>query len=107
MPGYTPLPAEEMKWERNELGLESSRLTTDGAMLTIVRGKAGDHVAPHGHTRGSLMYVVSGRINVDGHELVGGFGGKCNGSGFYPVDFLEDSVYVVARAANDEITTRD
>ena len=109
MPGFTPYPAAQMSWTRNVLGAEVTRLHTNGAMLTIVRGQAGDLVPAHGYTHGSVTYVVSGRVEVDGQVLAAGDGGSFlpTGGGYYAVRFLEDSVYVVARTAADQLTLPD
>ncbi len=108
MPGFNPLPAGSITWTQNVLGAEVARLRTNGAVLSIVRGKAGDLVPSHGYTHGSVTYVVSGRLDVDGQVLGAGDGGSYRpGSGYYAVRFLEDSVYVVARTAEDELTVPD
>lgn len=108
MSGFTPIPASAMQWERNVLGSTVTRLRTDGAMLTVVHGRQGDIVPDHGYTRGSVTYVVSGRIQVGGVELGQGEAGTYSApGGYFSVRFLEDSVYVVARAADDEITMPD
>ena len=41
------------------------RLRTDGAMLTVVHGRAGDVVPAHGYSKGCVTYVVTGRIQID------------------------------------------
>ena len=69
MPGFQPLPADSMTWTQNVLGAEVTRLYTDGAVLTVVRGHKGDLVPDHGYTHGSVTYVVSGRLDIDGHVL--------------------------------------
>ena len=82
--------------------------STDGAMLTVVHGRSGDIVPAHGYSKGSVTYVVSGRIQVD--SIVLGPGDAATYSapgGYFSVKFLEDSTYVVARAADDEITVPD
>jgi hypothetical protein len=108
MPGFQPRPASSLTWTKNVLGAEVARLHTNGAMLTIVRGKAGDLVPEHGYTHGSITYVVSGRLDVDGHVLTAGDSGSYRpGDGYYAVRFLEDSVYVVARNVADELTLPD
>jgi hypothetical protein len=108
MPGFQPLPAAGMTWTQNVLGAEVARLHTNGAVLTIVRGRAGDLVPAHGYTHGSVTYVVSGRLEIDGHVLSAGDGGSYRpGAGYYAVRFLEDSIYVVARTAQDELTLPD
>ncbi len=107
MPGFQPLPASTMTWSQNVLGAEVTRLYTQGAVLTIVRGKAGDLVPAHGYTHGCVTFVVSGRLDVDGYELKAGDGGSYRPGGYYTVRFLEDSVYVVARTAEDELTLPD
>jgi hypothetical protein len=108
MPGFKPLPAGSTTWTKNVLGAEVTRLHTNGAVLTVVRGKKGDLIPAHGYTHGSVTYVVSGRLDIDGHVLVAGDGGSYQpGSGYYAVRFLEDSVYVVARTAADEVTLPD
>jgi hypothetical protein len=108
MPGFRTLPAASFVWTENVLGAEVTRLHTHGAVLTVVRGKAGDLVPAHGYSRGSVTYVVSGRVEIDGQVLNQGDGGSyLPGSGYYAVRFLEDSVYVVARTAEDEITVPD
>jgi hypothetical protein len=109
MSGFTPLPAGSMAWTRNVLGAEVTRLYTSGAVLTVVRGKAGDLVPAHGYTRGSVMFVASGRVEADGQVLAAGDGGSYvpTGGGYFAVRFLEDSVYVVARTADDQLTVPD
>ena len=108
MPGFKPLPAGSTRWSKNVLGAEVTRLHTNGAVLTIVRGKQGDLVPDHGYTHGSVTYVVSGRLDIDGNILGPGDAGSYQpGTGYYAVRFLEDSVYVVARTAADELTLPD
>jgi hypothetical protein len=108
MPGFQPLPAGQMTWTRNILGSEVTRLHTNGAVLTVVHGKAGDLVPAHGYTHGSVTYVVSGRLEIDGHVLGPGDAGSYRpGAGYFAVKFLEDSVYLVARTAEDELTVPD
>ena len=108
MPGFDPLPSGSMKWTQNVLGAEVTRLYTDGAVLTVVRGRKGDLVPAHGYTHGSVTYVVSGRLDIDGNVLTAGDGGSYRpGGGYFAVRFLEDSVYVVARTAADELTVPD
>ena len=108
MPGFQPLPAKAFQWTENVLGAEVTRLHTQGAVLTIVHGKAGDLVPAHGYSHGSVTYVVSGKLEIDGQVLLAGDAGSyVPGSGYYAVRFLEDSVYVVARTAADEITVPD
>jgi hypothetical protein len=108
MPGFQTLPADSMTWTQNVLGAEVTRLYTDGAVLTVVRGRKGDLVPAHGYTHGSVTYVVSGRLDIDGHVLTAGDGGSYRpGGGYFAVRFLEDSVYVVARTAADELTVPD
>ena len=93
---------------KNSLGAEVTRLHTNGAMLTVVTGKAGDLVPPHGYSHGSVTYVVSGQLEIDGQVLSPGDAGLYEpGTGYFAVRFLEDSVYVVARAATDELTLPD
>ena len=97
-----------MPWEKNVLGSEVTRLRTDGAMLTVVHGRAGDSVPAHGYRKGSGTYVVSGRIQVDDAILVAGDAGTYAApGGYFSVKFLEDSTYVVARSSDDEITMPD
>lgn len=107
MPGFEPLPAGSLSWTQNVLGAEVTRLYTDGAVLTVVRGHKGDLVPAHGYTHGSVTYVVSGRLDIDGYELRAGDGGSYRPGGYFAVRFLEDSVYVVARTAADELTVPD
>jgi hypothetical protein len=108
MSAFTPIPSSAMEWERNVLGSIVTRLRTDGAMLTVVHGREGDIVPDHGYTRGSVTYVVSGRIQIGGAVLGPGEAGTYSApGGFFSVRFLEDSVYVVARAADDQITMPD
>ena len=108
MPGFEPLPAESMTWVENLLGAQVTRLYTEGAVLTVVRGRAGERVPAHGYTKGSVTYVVSGRIEIDGYELRPGDAGRYRpGGGYFAVRFLDDSVYVVARDAEDELTLPD
>lgn len=108
MSAFTPVPADAMTWERNVLGSEVTRLRTDGAMLTVVHGRAGDVVPAHGYSKGSVTFVVSGRIQVDGSVLGPGDAGTYTApGGYFAVKFLEDSTYVVARAHDDDITVPD
>lgn len=108
MPSFTFVPSAAMAWERNVLGSEVTRLRTDGAMLTIVHGRRGDIVPPHGYSKGCVTYVVSGLIEIDGRILGPGDAGTYKApDGFFNVKFLEDSTYIVARASNDEITVPD
>lgn len=108
MSGFTPVPASKMAFEQNVLGSQVTRLRTDGAMLTIVHGRSGDSVPAHGYSKGSVTYVVSGRIEVEGAILTPGDAGTYVApGGFFSVKFLEDSTYVVARSADDEITMPD
>jgi len=108
MSAFTPIPASALQWERNVLGSTVTRLRTDGAMLTVVHGREGDIVPEHGYTRGSVTYVVSGRIQIGGAVLGPGEAGTYSApGGYFSVRFLEDSIYVVARAADDEITVPD
>lgn len=108
MSAFTPVPAGAMAWERNVLGSEVTRLRTDGAMLTVVHGRAGDVVPAHGYSKGSVTFVVSGRIEVDGTVLGPGDAGTYTApGGYFTVKFLEDSTYVVARAHDDDITVPD
>lgn len=108
MSGFSPVPRSKMSFERNVLGSEVTRLHTDGAMLTIVHGRKGDSVPAHGYSRGCVTYVVSGRIEVDGHVLEPGDAGTYVApGGFFAVKFLEDSIYLVARHSEDEITVPD
>lgn len=108
MPAFTPVPASAMAWERNVLGSEVTRLRTDGAMLTVVHGRAGDVVPAHGYSKGCVTYVVSGRIQVGGAILGPGDAGTYMApGGYFSVKFLEDSTYVVARSSDDDITVPD
>ena len=86
MPGFQTLPADSMTWTQNVLGAEVTRLYTDGAVLTVVRGHKGDLVPAHGYTHGSVTYVVSGRLDIDGHVLSAGDGGSYRpGGGYFAV----------------------
>ena len=97
-----------MSWERNVLGSEVTRLRTDGAMLTIVHGRKGDIVPAHGYSKGSVTYVVNGKVEIDGTILGPGDAGTYWApGGFFTVKFLEDASYVVARSADDDITVPD
>lgn len=108
MSAFTPVPRSAMEWERNVLGSMVTRLRTDGAMLTVVHGRQGDSVPEHGYTRGSVTYVVSGRIQIGGAVLGPGEAGTYTApGGYFSVKFLEDSTYVVARAHDDQITVPD
>ena len=108
MSGFSPVPASAMAFEQNVLGSQVTRLRTDGAMLTIVHGRGGDLVPAHGYSKGSVTYVVSGRIEIDGTVLSAGDAGTYVApGGFFSVKFLEDATYVVARSADDEITVPD
>jgi len=108
MSGFVPLPGQAMTWTKNVLGAEVSRLYTHGAVLSVIRGKKGDLVPAHGYSHGSVTYVVSGLLDIDGHRMGPGDAGSYQpGSGYYAVRFLEDSVYVVARTSDDELTVPD
>lgn len=108
MSAFTPVPRSSLSWERNVLGSEVTRLRTDGAMLTVVHGRAGDVVPAHGYSKGSVTYVVSGRIQVDDVVLEAGDAGTYSApGGYFTVKFLDDATYVVARASDDEITVPD
>jgi hypothetical protein len=108
MSAFSPVFAAQISWESNVLGSEVKRLHTDGAQVTIVHGRKGDAVPPHGYSKGAVTYVVSGSIQVDDAILGAGDGGTYVApGGFYSVKFLEDSTYIVARAANDDITVPD
>lgn len=108
MSAFTPVPADAMVWERNVLGSEVTRLRTDGAMMTVVHGRAGDVVPAHGYSKGSVTYVVSGRIQVDDDILGPGDAGTYTApGGYFTVKFLEDATYLVARAHDDDITVPD
>ncbi len=108
MSAFTPVPHESLSWERNVLGSEVTRLRTDGAMLTVVHGRAGDVVPAHGYSKGCVTYVVSGRIQIDDVVLSAGDAGTYSApGGYFSVKFLDDSTYVVARASDDEITVPD
>ncbi len=108
MSGFEVVAAGDMTWERNVLGSQVTRLRTDGAMLTIVHGRSGDVVPDHGYSKGSVTYVVSGAVEIDGRVLKSGDAGTYVApGGYFSVKFLEDSTYVVARAARDEITVPD
>jgi hypothetical protein len=108
MSAFTPVSHDSLTWEKNVLGSEVTRLRTDGAMLTVVHGRAGDVVPPHGYSKGSVTYVVTGRIQIDDAVLGAGDAGTYAApGGFYSVKFLEDATYLVARASDDEITVPD
>lgn len=108
MSNFTLVPFGDMAWERNVLGSEVTRLRTDGAVLTIVHGRKGDVVPAHGYSKGSVTFVVSGSIDVDGMVLGAGDAGTYVApGGYFSVKFLEDATYVVARAHDDEITMPD
>jgi hypothetical protein len=108
MAGFEKLPRDQMTWIQNVLGAEVTRLYTNGAVLTVVRGKAGDIIPPHGYTHGSVTYVVEGELDIDGEKLVVGDAGRYQpGSGYYAVKFLTDGAYVVARTAEDQLTVPD
>lgn len=108
MSGFAYRPGSSMNWERNVLGSQVTRLRTDGAMLTIVHGRQGDVVPDHGYSKGCVTYVVSGSVEIDGQTLTAGDAGTYVApGGYFSVKFLEDATYVVARAANDEITIPD
>ena len=108
MTGFQALPVSEQTWSKNVLGSEVTRFHTDGAVLTVVHGRKGDTVPSHGYSKGSATYVVSGTVDIDGHELSAGDAGSYRGgSGYYAVKFLTDAVYVVARTAEDQLTIPD
>lgn len=108
MSGFTPVPGNTMPWVRNVLGTEVTRLHTQGAVLTVVHGRSGDVVPAHGYSIGAALYVVSGRIDVDGQQLGAGDGGTYTPpDGFFTVKFIEDATYIVARTSADEITLPD
>ncbi len=104
MPGYTHIKAADFEWKENALGLESAQFEGNGMILSIVRVPKGRSIEPHTHSKGSYMYLVSGKLNVDGKILEAGDAGKCDpGSGHYPMEALEDATYVVCRPSGDEI----
>ena len=108
MSGFTVQPLHAMTWTRNSLGAEVTRLYTKGAVSSVVRGQAGELIPAHGYTHGCVTYVVSGAIEIDGNVLRPGDAGTYQAnSGFFAVKFLEDSIYVVARNAEDELTVPD
>lgn len=108
MSGFTVQPLHAMTWTRNSLGAEVTRLYTKGAVLSVVRGRAGELIPAHGYTHGCVTYVVSGAIEIDGMVLRPGDAGTYQAhSGFFSVRFLEDSTFVVARNAEDELTVPD
>jgi hypothetical protein len=108
MSAFTPIASDDMVWERNVLGSEVTRLRTDGAVLTVVHGRKGDVVPAHGYSKGSVTYVVSGRVQIDDAILGANDAGTYAApGGYFSVKFLEDSTYVVARAHDDEITVPD
>lgn len=108
MSAFSPVSHDALVWERNVLGSEVTRLRTDGAVLTVVHGRAGDVVPAHGYSKGCVTYVVSGRIQIDDAILGPGDAGTYTApGGYYSVKFLEDATYLVARASNDEITVPD
>jgi hypothetical protein len=107
MSGFRPLPAASSQWTKNVLGAEVTRLYTKGAVLTVVRGRKCDRVPAHGYSHGSITYVVSGLLEVDGNVLGPGDAGSYEPGGYFDVRFLEDSVYVVARTAEDQLTVPD
>lgn len=108
MSAFTPVPSDALTWERNVLGSMVTRLRTDGAMLTVVHGRAGDVVPAHGYSKGSVMYVVSGHITVDDAPMTAGDAGTYSApGGYFTVKFIDDATYVVARASDDEITVPD
>jgi|GEM_PF-1316067 len=108
MPGFEPIPTDSLSWTKNVLGAEVTRLHTTGAVLTVVRGSAGDIVPAHGYTHGSVTYVVSGQVEVDGTVLGPGDAGVYRpGTGYYAVRFVTDGTYVVARTSEDELTIPD
>ena len=108
MPGFERLPHGQMTWIKNVLGAEVTRLYTNGAVMTIVRGKAGDVIPPHGYSHGSVTYVVEGELEIDGEKLGAGDAGRYQpGTGYFTVKFLTDGTYVVARTAEDELTVPD
>jgi hypothetical protein len=107
MSGFHPVPADQQHWIRNVLGSRVTRFNAAGAQLSVVHGKAGDVVPPHGYSQGSITYVVSGRIEINGSELTVGDAGTYGPPGYFAVRFIEDSTYVVARPSTDEITGPD
>lgn len=108
MSAFTPVSHDSLTWEKNVLGSEVTRLRTDGAMLTVVHGRAGDVVPAHGYSKGCVTYVVTGRIQIDDAVLGAGDAGTYTApGGYFSVKFLEDSTYLVARAHDDEITVPD
>jgi len=108
MSGFQALPVSEQTWFKNVLGSEVTRFYTEGAVMTVIHGRKGDTVPEHGYSKGSATYVVSGKVEIDGHVLGAGDAGVYKpGGGFFSVKFLEDSTYVVARVSDDEITLPD
>jgi hypothetical protein len=104
---FESVPHEDMTWTRNLLGSRVTRLHTEGAVLTVVQGREGDVVPAHGYSRGSITFVVSGRIEIDGGVLTPGDAGVYRPGGYFSVKFLTDATYVVARTATDEVTMPD
>jgi quercetin dioxygenase-like cupin family protein len=105
MPGYEHIRAGDIVWETDYDGVHVARFEHEGMKVAILRGKKGQSVPDHRHTRGSFLWVLSGRVIVDNQELVRGEGGKCNpGTGHYPVQFVEDAEVITFRLSTDEIT---
>jgi quercetin dioxygenase-like cupin family protein len=107
MTGFSPILASEQEWIRNVLGSRVTRFHSAGAQLSVVHGRAGDVVPRHGYSLGSITYVVSGRIRVGEVDLVAGDAAVYEPPGYFAVRFIEDSTYVVARPAADQITGPD
>jgi len=107
MSGFEHLFRDDQTWFKNDLGSEVTRFHTDGAQLTVVHGRKGDVVPAHGYSRGSVTYVVTGSLEIDGKVLRAGDAGIYRTGGYFAVRFLEDSTYVVARVSDDELTLPD
>lgn len=109
MTGLQRVPGQDMMWLRNEIGSKVFRLPTRETQLVVIQGRRGEHVPVHGYTHGAVLYVASGRIRFDGEEYAAGDGAVFapGHDHYFTGVFLEDSVYLVARTAEDEVTLPD
>ena len=107
MPGYTPRFQNMFNWEDMEGGGKVVRLGDDNVKMSIVKLNKGESYPGHAHSVGSYMYVVSGEIEIDGHVLSAGDAGNCGDiNAPYSISATQDTVYIVCRSADDEVTMK-
>ena len=109
MTGLQRVAAHDMMGLRNEIGSTVFRLPARETQLVVIQGRRGEHVPVHGYTHGAVLYVAAGRIRFDDEEYAAGDGAvfQPGHERYFTGVFLEDSVYVVARTAEDEVTLPD